>query len=79
MVQEYVENTQEYTKNQAPKTRGHPNRSHAKTENNSGQKRGQKSVGRQLFLPLVVLALGGAGLAHLECGTGFRIAKIMQL
>ena len=77
MVQEYVENTQEYTKNQAPKTRGHPNRSHAKKS--SGRKNGQKTVGRQLFLPLVVLAVGGAGFAHLECGTGFRNAKIMQL
>ena len=76
MVQEYVEHTQEYTKNQA---RGHPNRNHVKKEKGSRQKHGQKSVGRQLFLPLVVLAVGGVAFAHLECGTGFRNAKIMQL
>ena len=79
MVQEYIEHMEEYTKNQAPKDRGHRNRRHAKTKKNSGQKDGQKSVGRHLFLPPVVLAIGGVGFAHLECGTGYRNAKIMQL
>ena len=71
MVQEYVENTEEYTKNQDQEARRHPSGNPPKTEKNSGQ----KSVGRQLFLLVVVLTVGGVGFAHLECGTGYRNAS----